>query len=411
MSLLPHRVGARFGALVRADLSGVRAGFVALLISTGSGLIAGLTLGSITGTLEKLPGIMILVPAAVGMRGNVFGALGSRLGTAVHTGTYRWSWRIDTLVGQNLASAVALSMSLAFLLAIVAKGFAVAFGVNHAISIADFVVVSVLGGIIPIIVVMAITIATTTLSVRNDWDLDDVAAPVVTAAADSVTLPSLFLATAFVQVHGVTPVLAVLCTVLCVVCLVAGWRTHLPVLRRIMHESVALLVAAGIISMLAGLTIEGRISSLLALPALLVVIPPLLSLSGSLAGILSARIASKLHLGLVEANRGLWRGIVPDVLLVYVLGSGIFVVLAVAAEILTNLLSISGPPVGKFVGTVLLAGFLATTLSNFVGYFGAQLTYRYGLDPDNFGIPLTSSSSDLLGAVALILSLVVFGLT
>ena len=392
MSLFPHRVGARFGALVRADLSGVRAGFVALLISTGTGLIAGLTLGSITGTLEKLPGIMILVPAAVGMRGNVFGALGSRLGTAVHTGTYRWSWRIDTLVGQNLASAVALSMSLAFLLAIVAKGFAVAFGVNHAISIADFVVVSVLGGIIPIIVVMAITIATTTLSVRNDWDLDDVAAPVVTAAADSVTLPSLFLATAFVQVHGVTPVLAVL-------------------LRRIMHESVALLVAAGIISMLAGLTIEGRISSLLALPALLVVIPPLLSLSGSLAGILSARIASKLHLGLVEANRGLWRGIVPDVLLVYVLATGIFAVLAVAAEILTTVLSITGPPVGKFVGTVLLAGFIATTLSNFVGYFGAQLTYRYGLDPDNFGIPLTSSSSDLLGAVALILSLVVFGLT
>ena len=57
MSLFPHRVGARFGALVRADPSGVRAGFVALLISTGGDLIAGLTLGSITGTLEKLPGI------------------------------------------------------------------------------------------------------------------------------------------------------------------------------------------------------------------------------------------------------------------------------------------------------------------------------------------------------------------
>jgi mgtE-like transporter len=38
------------------------------------------------------------------------------------------------------------------------------------------------------------------------------------------------------------------------------------------------------------------------------------------------------------------------------------------------------------------------------------LTYRYGFDPDNFGIPLVSSASDLLGSVALILSLVVFGL-
>ena len=75
------------------------------------------------------------------------------------------------------------------------------------------------------------------------------------------------------------------------------------------------------------------------------------------------------------------------------------------------MLSLDGPSVGQLVGTVLLAGFLATTLSNFVGYFGALLTYRYGLDPDNFGIPLVSSASDLLGAVSLILSLVIFGLT
>src|SRR5213596_3910643 len=85
------RLLRRFVAIVRADPSGVGAGFVALLISSGGDLIAGLTLGSITGTLESLPGLLVLVPAAIGMRGNVFGALGSRLGTAVHTGTFRTS--------------------------------------------------------------------------------------------------------------------------------------------------------------------------------------------------------------------------------------------------------------------------------------------------------------------------------
>jgi mgtE-like transporter len=411
MLRFPHRLGARFGALVRADPSGVRAGFVALLISTGTGLIAGLTLGSITGTLEELPGLIILVPAAVGMRGNVFGALGSRLGTAVHTGTFRLSTRIDTLVGQNLASAVALSMAMAFLLALVAKGFAIAFGVRGAISVADFIVVSVLGGIIPIVVVMGITVAVAALSVRYEWDLDNVAAPVVTAAADSITLPSLFLAASLARVEGVTPALAVICVLLSGFCLLAGWRTHLPVLRRIMRESVPVLVVAGVISMLAGLTIEGRLDSLLALPALLVVIPPLLSLSGSLAGILSSRLASKLHLGLVEPQRGVWRGLTDDLLLVYLLATGIFVVLALATEVLAELLSLEAPGVAKFVPLVLLAGFLATTLSNFVGYFGALLTYRFGLDPDNYGIPLVSSASDFLGAVSLILSLVIFGLT
>ena len=407
----PHRVGARFGALVRADPNGVRAGFVALLISTGTGLVAGLVLGSITGTLEELPGLIILVPAAVGMRGNVFGALGSRLGTAVHTGVFRLTWRIDTLVGQNLASAVALSMALAFILAVVAKGFAIAFGVHNAISLVDFVVVSVVGGIIPIVVVMMITVGVTAMSTRYEWDLDNVSAPVVTAAADSVTLPSLVLATTLVNITGVTPVLAVLCALVSAACLVVGWRTHLPVLRRIVRESVPVLVLAGIVSMLAGLTIQGRIDSLLALPALLVVIPPLLSLSGSLAGILASRLASKLHLGLIEPERGVWRGLTEDLTLVYVLASAIFVVLAIATEVLSSLLSLDAPSVVQFAGTVLLAGFLATTLANFVGYFGALLTYRYGLDPDNFGIPLVSSASDFLGAVSLILSLVIFGLT
>jgi mgtE-like transporter len=411
MLQFPLRLGARLAALVRADPNGIRAGSVALLISTATGLVAGLTLGSVTGTLEQLPGLMILVPAAVGMRGNVFGALGSRLGTAAHTGTFRLSSRVDTLVGQNLASAVALSMALAFVIAVVAKGFAVAFGVHDAISLADFVVVSVVGGIIPIVVVMGITVGVAALSVRYEWDLDDVAAPVVTAAADSVTLPSLVLAAALAEIAGVTLALAVVCAVAGGYCLVAGWRSHLLTLRRIVRESVPVLVLAGVVSMLAGLTIQGRLDSLIALPALLVVIPPLLSLSGSLAGILASRLASKLHLGLVDAERGVWRGITEDVALVYVLATGVFIVLAIATEVLSGFLSLAAPGVATLLGTVLLAGLLATTLSNFVGYFGALLTYRYGLDPDNYGIPLVSSASDLLGAVSLILSRRIVGLT
>jgi mgtE-like transporter len=411
MLRFPRRVGARFVALLRADAGGVRVGFVALLISAATGLVAGLTLGSITGTLEELPGLMILVPAAVGMRGNVFGALGSRLGTAVHAGTFRLAWRVDTLVGQNLASSIVLSLSLAFLLALVAKGFAIAFGVEGAISLADYVVVAVIGGLIPIVVVMAITLGVAALSVRYEWDLDNVAAPIVTAAADTVTLPSLVLATVLVGVAGVTPAIAVISAVVSIVALVVGMRSRLPVLRTIVRESVGVLVLAGAVSMFAGLTIQSRLDSFLALPALLVAIPPLLSLSGSLAGILASRLSTKLHLGLLEVRRGMWRGALEDVLLVYGLAAVIFLVLGLATEVLAGLLSITGPSTVEMVACVMVAGLLATTLANFVGYFGAIATFRYGLDPDNFGIPLVSSASDLLGATAFMLSVVILGIT
>src|SRR6188472_3331818 len=244
----------RFRALVRADPAGVRAGFVAHLLATATGLVAGLVLGSITHTLELLPGLLVLVPAAVGLRGNVFGALGSRLGTLVATGSFRLSRRRDTLVGQNLEASVALSMGVSLLLAFVAKGIAEAFGVQNSISAADFIVVSVIGA----------------LGVRREWDVDNVSVPVVTAAGDVITLPSLFLATFLVRdlPDAVPDVLAILCIVGGLATLVIPLRSHLPVLRRIVAESIPFLLVAGAVSTLAGMTIQSRLGSLSREPAL-----------------------------------------------------------------------------------------------------------------------------------------------
>jgi mgtE-like transporter len=173
----------------------------ALLISSGGDLLAGLTLGSVTHTLDRLPGLLVLVPAAIGMRGNVFGALGSRLGTLVHTGEFRLSRRRDSPVGQNVAVSLLLSLALSAALAFLAKAVIVASGLRGAISIPDLVVVSVLGGMLSSIVVLVLTIGVAVLSVRRGWDLDNVAAPVVTAAGDIVTLPALFAATVLVGVR------------------------------------------------------------------------------------------------------------------------------------------------------------------------------------------------------------------
>jgi mgtE-like transporter len=407
-----RRIVARFVALVRADAAGVRAGFVALCVSAATGLIAGITLGKIDHTLAELPGLLILVPAAVGMRGNVFGALGSRLGTAVHTGTFRLSRRLDTEVGQNLAAAVLLSISLSWILAIAAKAIAAATG-HGSISVVDYVVISVVGGLIPIAVVMAITVGVTALGVRRGWDVDNVAAPIVTAAADSITLPSLWLATHLVGGGGpFTPIVAGVCTVLGLVSLAAGLRTKaLPIMRRVVQESVPVLIVSGVISMFAGLTIQGRFGTLSRYQILFVLIPPLLSLSGSLAGILSSRVATKLHLGLLDPKRFSIRAIGEDLVLVYVLSTSIFAVLGLGTAGVADLLNLTAPSTVSVLAASMLAGVLATTLTNVIGYGAALATYRLELDPDNFGIPLTAACSDLLGAIALMLALVALGLT
>src|SRR5881394_4324443 len=99
---------ARVRAILGSDAANIRQGLAALLVSSGGDLLAGLTLGAITHTLADLPGLLVLVPAAIGMRGNIFGALGSRLGTAIHTGQFSLARRRDTVVGQNVLASLAL---------------------------------------------------------------------------------------------------------------------------------------------------------------------------------------------------------------------------------------------------------------------------------------------------------------
>jgi len=409
--LRPWRaVAARFRALLRSETVGLRQGFVALLISSGGDLLAGLTLASITDTLNKLPGLVILIPAAIGMRGNIFGALGSRLGTAIHTGTFRLSRRLDTVVGQNLAASTLLSLVMSVALAVLAKSVAIAFG-QHSISVADFVVISVLGGILSSAVVMGITVAVAAQGVQRGWDIDNVAAPLVTAAGDVVTLPSLFLATYLVRLPAVTAVVSMLCAVIGIVALVVGVRAKLGIVRRVVRESMPVLILAGVLDVTAGVAIDKRLETIFrhGFPGLLVLVPPFLEDAGALGGILSSRLATKLHLGLIEPRRFPAKLVAEDVLLTYVYAVPVFTLVAVSSFLVASVFGRGTPGATTMIGASLLAGLMATTFAVVVAYYGAIATYRLGLDPDNHGIPIVTSSLDLLGAFSLILAFVVFG--
>jgi mgtE-like transporter len=411
MARSPRRVGARFVAFLRADFAGVRAGFFALLISSGGDLVTGVTFATISNTLYLLPGLIVLVPAAIGMRGNVFGALGSRLGTMIHTGTFRVSRRVDTEVGQNLSGAILSSLATAALLAVLAKLMSEMLVHQRSISIADFMVVSVIGAILSSAVVLVLTVAVAAYCANRDLDLDNVAAPIVTAAGDMVTLPSLFLATYLLGFRFVTPAIAIACAVLGVAAALVGLRARgLPILRRIVIESLPILALAGIVDLLAGITIQNRFNSFIAFPALLVMVPAFLEDSGSLGAILAARVSSKLHLGTLGESGTSWAAAVDDVMLVYLYAIPVFVFLGFTSVLVADVLNKASPGVVDMLGVSLIAGFLATTASVVVGFYSAVATHRFGLDPDNHAIPLVTSSLDLLGALSLILAIVILGL-
>jgi mgtE-like transporter len=87
-----------------------------------------------------------------------------------------------------------------------------------------------------------------------------------------------------------------------------------------------------------------------------------------------------------------------------------FLFVGLSADIAATVHGDRGPGSLEMIGVAMLAGCFATTFAVLIGYFGAVASYRLGLDPDNHGIAIVTSSLDFLGALSLILAFIAFGL-
>ncbi len=408
MALATPRRARRLWDYLLSERRTLRQGFVALLLGTLTAFVAGITLGSITSTLKQLPGLLILIPAVLGMRGTIFGAIGARLGTSTHAGLFEVTAQRTGVLYQNVYVGVALTLFSSLYLASLAKLAALAFGLP-SISFLDFVTISVIGGIVDSAILMALTIGLSVLSFRRGYDLDTVSTPLITAAADTITVPILFAATFLIQLHTLSTVLAVASIVICVYATVRGATTDLRLARRIFVEMIATIILTPLLDIIAGTVVEARLEHFVEFPGLLVLVPPFVAVAGSLGGILSSRLSSKLQLGLLSP-RGRPEGpAVLDASLTYAFGVVAFALTGVLGLSFSLITGTGYPGVATMVGGTFVAGLLATAIAIVCGYYIAILTTRFRLDPDNHSVPIITSVMDLAGTVSLLAALAVFG--
>ena len=409
-SLLLRRIPERGrGAPEERHWTGVQS-LVALGLLAVVSVVVGILLGASADRLEKLGGLLLMVPAAIALQGKIFGALGSRLGTAIHAGTFRLSLRPATVVGENILAGLALSVVTSAVLAMLAKATAELFNIAESMSLASFVVISVLGGVISSLFVAVVALGMAAGSVRFGWDPDNVTAPLVTAAADVITLPVLLLVLPLAESASVVGAVAVVCGAAAVVTAAGSWRLGRPSLRGILRESFGVLVVALLFDLAAGVIIEQQESFFGRLPSLLVLLPGYLAVGGALGGILSSRLASKLHLGLIEPAALPGRDARREVRNTFLLGLPVLAATAALAYGAARLAGLAGPGAGGMIGAALLGGVVAVAVASFVAYYGTILAERVGVDPDTYGIPLVSSAMDLVGALTLVAALAALGI-
>ncbi len=374
-------------------------------------LVSGTVLAAMDHRLHQIEGLFILIPVSLGMRGNIFGALSARLGTAIHSGLFEVTRRRSGVLYQNVYSTTALTVGTAVAAAVLAKGSAAAVG-QSTVPVWDFIVISLVGALLSSGFVLGFTVLLSVQSFRRGWDLDSVGAVLVTVVGDIVTLPCILVATFLSGLHYVTLGLGILFLLIGIAATVGGMATGNLLARRIVRESFPVLVLAALLDVLAGVVVQPRVQGLFrTFPAFLVFLPGFLENTGALGSILAARLGSKLHLGAIRPRVRPDAVALLDGTIVALLGAFIYVLSAVTSLVVAGAEGKTAPSVGLFLAVCLLAGALALGCAAAIGYYAAIATYRFGLDPDNHTIPLVTSGMDLIGVICLVVALVALGVT
>lgn len=393
----------------RSERRALGQGLVALVLSTAAGFLAGLTLAHLTDRLDRIPGLLVLIPAAVGMRGTIFGAIGARLGTASAAGTLEPSLRRGGVLHRNVEVATISTLTSSIWVAALARIVSTAFG-HPSVSIWGLVTISVVGGVLGSVVILAVTVALSVRSFRRGWDLDSISTPVVTALGDVATLPTLFAASLLLEHPFANALTSAACVLAAGAAVLRLTTTSAPEVRRIVLHMMGVIAFTPILDILAGSLLQSRETDLLAAPALLLLIPPFVSQAGALGGIFSSRMTSKIRLGVVEP-RGWPRPVaLADGALVAAVGMLVFALIGVGGSALAAATHIAQPGVGPMLKETVLAGALTMPLVLAMGYALAVVATRVGLDPDDHSVPVLTSVMDISGIAAILLTATVLGL-
>lgn len=163
------------------------------LTLTGLGAFAaGALLGHMAPRLDANPGLLVMVPPLMALRGDIYASMGSRLGSAVHLGLLKATDPLAPVSKANVGASLVLSVLMGAAVGLLGWGASLAVGLE-AVGLGVFVLVAVTTGLLSGFLLAVLTVAIVLTATRRGVDPDNVTGPLLTTVGDFTTLGVLFL--------------------------------------------------------------------------------------------------------------------------------------------------------------------------------------------------------------------------
>lgn len=163
-----------------------------LLIFCGlGGIVAGSTLGVMADILQNIPGLIVVIPAIIALRGNISTAFGSRLGSAYHLGIIDAENMWNDELKQNIIGSLVLSFLISIIIGILAYGTTILFFDIHPDPL-KLISIVLLAGVISAIILTLMTIVIIFIVFKRGYDPDNITGPALATFGDIVTMFCIF---------------------------------------------------------------------------------------------------------------------------------------------------------------------------------------------------------------------------
>jgi len=379
-----------------------------------AGLVAGFLIAYQLDVFKLSHWALALFPALISTR-IINGLLSGRLSTALHLGTINPRFFGNTKTFRNLVYAIIV---LTLVTSLAVSAISLFFGyLLWGITVADFsaiflVMISTLAiGLL----FSAVTIKVAFLSFTRGLDPDIVVYPVISTGV------IIFVTLCYVGVLNLFFYLPFLGRLLLLAICLAQAALAVYVLliakkefefQRTLRESLLMLLLAAVIVTLTGTIFRGfartaEEHAVSVYPALITIYIALINNISNVGSVVGSTANTKLALGLLKPTFSSITDHAKNITSAWLASFLIFIVLA---GISLGINQVYSPPnIAGFIAIVALANILAVIGIVIVSYGIAIITFRRGLNPENFVIPIVISIATLITSAALLAALFAIG--